>query len=133
MALICQNCATAKPLAEGFDGTLRNPSLRVRLFARKAVSFKATFEDLQFILNEENITLEWIDSFYQTHDECNDFLFDFEDLQNGRGFDKRPAQLPDIPYKMARYTYTDAEIALLEEKIDLQLHIMNAKMNDIVL
>lgn len=133
MSDVWQACVWAKPIAEGFGGTFQSPSGRIRVLARKAAFFTASFKDLMFILNEEKMILALLDDFHQTLDECNDFLFDFQALQNGQGFDKRPADSPEITYKMARYMYTDDEIAVLEERIDLQQHFMQAKMDDIVL
>ena len=85
-----------QPLACGFRGTFGQPSWRVKRLAIAMASFQVAFQDLDFILKGEK-TFEGIDSFRQTWDECNDFLFDFQVLQGGREFDKRPTRLPDLP------------------------------------
>lgn len=120
-------------MAEGFGGTFTEPSGRVKVLESKAISFTTSFQALIYILNQEHMILAWADDFRQTFDECDDFLSDFQALQRGETFGKRLASLPDITYKMARYMYTDDEIAVLEQRIDLQLHVMHAKMDDIVL
>lgn len=133
MSEIWRTCCKAQPLALGFGGTFRRPSQVVKRLANEMASFQVAFKDLEFVLKRENTTVEWIDGFRQTFDECNDFLFDFQALQDGRDFDKRPTGFPDIPYTMGRYMYTDAEIAFLGERVGLQLNVMHAKMDDIVL
>jgi hypothetical protein len=96
-------------------------------------AFCNAFEDLEFVLERENTTVEWIDGFRQTFEECDEFLSDFQSLQAGLDFDMRPTGLPELPYKMGRYMYTDTEIASLEARVDIQLNTMNAKMDDVVL
>jgi hypothetical protein len=73
--------------------------------------------------------VEWIDQLRQTLDECDDFLFDYQDLQNGKPFENRPSSLPGVQYRMPRYIYTDSEIVALERRIEIQLQIMRAKID----
>lgn len=126
-------CCEARPLALGFQGTFRQPSRRVGRLARKMSAFCNAFKDLEFVLEGENTTVEGIDGFRQTFEECDEFLSDFQSLQAGQDFDKRPTGFPELPYKMGRYMYTDTEIDSLEARVDIQLNIMNAKMDDVVL
>ncbi|KAH0556497.1 hypothetical protein GP486_005608 [Trichoglossum hirsutum] len=121
--------AEPRPLACGFNGSLIRPSDRVKKLASDITAFQTTFRELETILKEGKTTVERIDEFRQTLDECDDFLFDYQNLQDGKSFDKRPALLPDIQYRMPRYVYTDSEIAALESRIEIQLKIMHAKIN----
>jgi hypothetical protein len=123
----------AQPLALAFHGTFRKPSRQIRRLAKKMAAFHAAFKDLEFVLEEENTTVEWINGFHQTFDECDDFLSDFDSLQAGQDFYGRPAALSELPYKMGRYMYTDPEVTRLEARVDIQLNILNAKMDNVVL
>jgi hypothetical protein len=96
-------------------------------------AFHDTFQGLQFMLKEENLAVEWVDGLHQTLDECCDFLYDFEKLQDGQDFDKRSTGFPDIPYKMGRYMYTDAEVVALKERIEFQHDVMDAKIDHLLL
>jgi hypothetical protein len=120
-------CCEARPLA------FHQPSWRIRRLASHMSAFHIAFRDLEFILHGDSPTVEWVEDFRQTFDECDDFLFDFQALQAGQEFDNRPAGLPKLPYKMGRYMYTDAEIDSLKERVDVQLDIMNARLDNIVL
>jgi hypothetical protein len=133
MSHVWATCCEARPLALGFQGTFHQPSRQVKRLAQKMAAFCNAFKDLEFVLEGENTTVEWIDGFRQTFEECDEFLSDFQSLQAGQGFEKRPTGFPKLPYKMGSYMYTDTEIANLEARVDIQLNIMNAKMDDVAL
>jgi hypothetical protein len=126
-------CREARPLALGFGGAFQQPSRHVKRLASDMSAFHTAFKDLEFVLGGENTAVEWIDECRQTFEECEDFLSDFQSLQTGRDFDKRPTSFLELPYKMGRYMYTDTEIASLEARLHIQLNIMNAEMDDVVL
>lgn len=123
----------AKPLALGFGGSFLKPSSKVHALANSFIDFSKTYPPFREILAQDGTTLEFIDDFVQTWDECNDFLYDFESLQRGAAWTKRQPLVPGPSHRLARYVYSREDFGRLERRLELQLYIMYAKMDDIVL
>jgi hypothetical protein len=123
----------AKPLALGFGGSFGDPSSTISALAKSFLTFRSTYKSFMQILAQEETTIEFIDDFSQTWDECNDFLDDYENLQHGAAFALRWPATPEPSHGLARYVYTDEDIVRLKKRVGFQLHIMLAKMDDIIL
>jgi hypothetical protein len=102
-------------------------------------SFEKTYLELLEILRRDNKTIDVVDALThpsprQTLDEYHDFQYDSDALRRGAGsFSKRQLESPSLPFKVARYVYTDTEILQLDKKMDWQIRIMQAKMDDMIL
>jgi hypothetical protein len=129
----------ANLLALGLSRTNPAPVSTFDAIDHKFRTFEKTFFELLEILRRDNKTIDVLDalthsSLRQTLDEYDDFKYDSEALRRGAGsFAKRQLESPSLPYKIARYVYTDADILQLEGKMDWQIRIMQEKMNDMVL
>jgi hypothetical protein len=129
----------ANLLASGLSRTDPGPVSTFDAIGHKFRTFEKTYLELLEILRRDNKTIDVLDalthlSLRQTLDEYNDFQYDSDALRRGAGsFSKRQLESPSLPYKVARYVYTDADILQLGEKMDLQIRIMQAKMDDMVL
>lgn len=127
------NSPEAKALALGFGGTYRDPAPQIQTLANSVIDFHKSHSPFREILSREKITIEFLDDFDQTWDECNEFLYDFATFRG----EVRSAQYrstdPEPPHRPASYLYNDGDIAQLARRVELQLHIMHAKMNDVLL
>lgn len=105
----------------------------------KFARFERIYLELLELLKRDNKSIDVLDALThpspsQTIDEYNDFKYDANILRQGGGpFSKRRLEIPFLPYKFARYVYTDTDIQQLSTKIDWQVRIMDAKMDDMVL
>lgn len=126
-------------LASGLSRTNPPPVSTFDAIESKFRNFEKTSLELLEILRRNNKTIDVLDallhsSLWQTQDEYNDFKYDSDALRRGAGsFSKRELKLPSLPYKVARYVYTDDDIVRLENKLDWQIRIMREKMNEMVL
>ncbi|KAJ6093413.1 hypothetical protein N7486_008702 [Penicillium sp. IBT 16267x] len=78
------------------------------------------------MLQDQNTTLELFNESQQTWDECNDFFY-HNPTCRGRIVPQ------STPLQKACYVYNGADLELLETRLKLQLHIMNAEIDDIIL
>ncbi|KAJ5675776.1 hypothetical protein N7462_008673 [Penicillium macrosclerotiorum] len=113
-------CAEAGPLA-----TL--PQEKLEGVCRYYHAFYRTFRCFRRILRHQHTTLELYHEFQQTWDECNDFL-----RHNPDYCDDLVPQTTRL-HETACYVYNDLDLDHLAKRVELQLHIMNAKMDDIML
>jgi hypothetical protein len=126
----------ARPLAEGFGGSFLCPSPEIHALEHSFIDFIKTYRQCREILSRAGTTLEFIDDYAQTWDEGSDFLYDYTELQRGAAWRKRQPLDPLVPvpsHRLARYVYTKADIIRLQRRLELQLYIMYAKMDDIAL
>jgi hypothetical protein len=123
----------AGPLALGFGGTPDNISDRIKILSSKIDIFPDTFRDLNYALERRSLSIIPFESLLRTLDECNDFLYDCSGPRNGVHSRKRRMELPRLEYLVPRYVYTEDDIVSLEKRIDLQLKIMRAQTNDLLL
>jgi hypothetical protein len=105
----------------------------------KFATFERTYLDLLELLKSDNKSIDVLDALTcpppsQTLHEYSDFKYDVDaPRQDVEPFSKRKLESPDLPYKVARYVYTDADIRELHTKLDWQIRIMDGKMDDMVL
>jgi hypothetical protein len=129
----------ANLLALGLSRTSPAPVSTFDAIDHKFRTFEKTYLELQEILRRDNKTIDVLDALThpplrQTLDEYDDFKYGSSALRRGVGsFSKRQLESPSLPYKVARYVYTDTDILRLGEKMDWQIRIMEGKMNDMVL
>ncbi|OOQ85830.1 hypothetical protein PEBR_24007 [Penicillium brasilianum] len=121
MSQLWAACAEAGPLAA-------LPQGRIQGIAQRFHAFYRAFRCFRRVLRHQHTTLESYHEYQQTWDECNDFLhhnpvFCLQDT------------LPqtNLLHENACYVYNSSDLDLLERRLDLQLHIMNAKLDDIIL
>jgi len=123
----------AEPLALGFGGTRGNISGRIQRLATKINLYPKTFQDFRDISKKRQKGIERFETYAQTLEECADFLYDYNSVKTGAAFSTRMSGSPELPWKIPRYVYSNDDIARFEERIDLQLAIMRATMDDLVL
>jgi hypothetical protein len=114
-------CAQAGPLAA-------LPPDRIQGIAKRFHAFYRTFRCFRRILRFQHTTLESYHEFQQTWDECNDFLH-----HNPRWGRQDTTPQTNLLHETSCYVYNPSDLDLLERRVDLQLHIMNAKLDDIIL
>lgn len=114
-------CAQAGPLAA-------LPPEKTQGIAKRFHAFYRTFRCFRRILRFQHTTLESYHEFKQTWDECNDFLH-----HNPRWRCQDTTPQTNMLHETACYVYNPSDLDLLERRVDLQLHIMNAKLDDIIL
>lgn len=122
MSKLWADCLIAGPLAslpvdQQFVGLVH----RFRRFFRMFPCFRE-------ILRHQNASIEFFDDFQQTWDECIDFLYHNPSWRHGN-----TEPQPTLLHRTACYVYNNSDLAVLERRLELQLHIMNAKINDILL
>lgn len=115
------------------------PQLNFDKIKSKFITFKHTYIALFELLSKEGKSLEVLgprihSSLSKTLDEYEDFMFDADSLhRDGGSFTKWRLDIPDLPYKVARHIYTDADIIELLTKLTWQIRIMSRKLDDMVL
>jgi hypothetical protein len=87
-----------------------------------------TFQDFFKLIDRKGTKVEYFDHFYQTWDECDDFLHDYDALRSSR---TRVGSLRE--FSGARYVYTSEDVKYLERRVVLLLYIMQATIDDILL
>lgn len=113
------------------------PSLiTVESLEQKFHTFKTIYLQLVELLRTKDRNVDVIDALTypplsQTLDEYDDFQYDLQ--REDTSFQRRKLASSTIPYKVTRYVYTDGDITQLEKKLDLQITIMQEKMNHITL
>ncbi|KAJ9209322.1 hypothetical protein DTO166G4_9085 [Paecilomyces variotii] len=115
------DCRIAGPLA----------MLPVGKLVALAKSFRSYFEVFpcfREIISHQNTSIEFFDDFQQTWDECIDFIHQNPSWHRGNA----SPQLT-LLHQTAYYVYNNKDLAILERRLELQLHIMNAKIDDILL
>jgi hypothetical protein len=129
----------ANLLALGLSRTHPAPVSTFDAIDDKFRAFEKTYLELREILRRDGKIIDVLDaltypSLRQTLDEYDDFKHDSDALRRGaKSFSKRQLGSPSLPYKVARYVYTDADILQLEKKMAWQIRIMQEKMNDMIL
>jgi hypothetical protein len=121
MSKVWTACAEAGPLASF-------PPEKLQTTAQNFHAFYSTFRCFQRILRHQNTTLELYHEFQQTWDECIDFFH-----HNPTWLHEGTIPQPTLLHQNACYVYTSADLDVLERRVNLQLHIMNAKIDDIIL
>jgi len=91
-------------------------------------TFHTTFHDFIKLIDRSGTPVEYVDHFYQTWDECDDFLYHYNVLRSGT---TKVGSLR--PYTGARYVYTSKDVKYLERRVVLLLYIMQATIDDILL
>jgi hypothetical protein len=119
-ALWVASCS-AEPLASRSIG-------EVAALAQKFNNFLNVFDHFQKILQHGNTTVEFYDDFLQTWDECNDFFSHNPTLKEA-GTITHATTL----HASTCYVYTNDDLGSLSRRLNLQLHIMNAKIDLIIL
>jgi hypothetical protein len=121
----------ARPLAERSNDASTS---KVREIASTLVDFYETYPYFIQILQLNETSIESLHDFHQLWDECDDFCYDYDDIQKHRkSFAKRQPKLSTISFGGARYVYTNEDVERLETRAVSQLRIMQAKMDDIIL
>ncbi|KAJ5175439.1 uncharacterized protein N7482_001316 [Penicillium canariense] len=120
MSKLWAACAEAGPLAA-------LPLEKIQGIACAFQAFYRTFRCFRRILRHQRTTLESYHEFQQTWDECNDFL------HHNPGWRQDTVPQTTLLHEIACYVYNHEDLDLLEKRLQLQLHIMNAKLDDIIL
>jgi hypothetical protein len=119
MLQVWQASRDARALASYPDAEALAPSI---------TSFHNTFDDFVKLCDRSGSPIEARDHFFRTWDECDDFLHDYDAIQNGATKLRGPR-----PCRGARYVYTELDVKDFGRRVGLLLYIMQAKMDDILL
>lgn len=104
------------------------PLEKLQWIAQTFHLFHHTFECFRRILQDQRTTLELFDQFQQTYDEGTDFFY-HNPTWRGECIAVQSTSL----HESACNVYNNSDLDLLERRLELQLHIMNAKIDDIIL
>lgn len=100
----------------------------VHAFVTSITAFYTTFHDFIKLIDRSSTPVEYLAHFYQTWDECDDFLHDYNVVRSG------PTKFGSLrPNTGSRYVYTSEDVKYLERRVVLLLYIMQAVMDDILL
>jgi hypothetical protein len=110
------------------DARLLASSPDVHALVRSIATFHTTFHDFIKLIDRSGSPVEYLDHFYQTWDECDDFLHDYNVLRSGT------TKIGSLrPNTGSRYVYTSEDVNCLESRVVLLLYIMQATIDDILL
>ncbi|KAJ5151211.1 uncharacterized protein N7482_010463 [Penicillium canariense] len=121
MSQLWVDCAKAVPLAA-------LPLQDIQGIAGRFQAFYRNFRCFHSILQYQHAAFELYHEFQQTWDECNDFIY--------HRLEWCPQDITpqtNLLHETACYIYNPSDLDLLERRLDLQLHVMNAKLDDIIL
>ncbi|KAJ5480917.1 hypothetical protein N7539_006811 [Penicillium diatomitis] len=119
MSQLWKDCMEAGPLAA-------LPPDKTQRLEKRFCEFYSTFKCFRSVLRDQHTTLESYHEFQKTWDECVDFLY------HSRKWGLEGA-IPQatLLHETACYVYNNSDLDLLERRLDLQLQIMHAKLDDI--
>jgi hypothetical protein len=100
----------------------------VHTLVTSITTFHITFHDFIKLTDRSGTPVQYLDHFYQTWDECDDFLHDYNVLRSDT---TKVGSLRQ--YTGARYVYTSKDVKYLENRVVLLLYIMQATVDDILL
>ena len=104
------------------------PPQKIQGIAKGYQAFYRTFRCFRRILRYQHTTLESYHEFQQTWDECNDFFY-----HNPEWRPKDTLLQTTLLQEISCYVYNESDLDVLQRRLDLQLHVMNAKLDDIIL
>ncbi|KAF7718620.1 Uncharacterized protein PECH_006351 [Penicillium ucsense] len=121
MSQLWKDCMEAGPLAA-------LPPDKTQRLEKRFREFYSTFKCFRSVLRDQHTTLESYHEFQQTWDECIDFLY-----HSRKGGVEGAIPQATLLHETASYVYNTSDLDLLERRLDLQLQIMHAKLDDIFL